>query len=79
MTTEVHYFGIIAEKIGVNSEQIMLDTEHDSIDLRAYFEQKYPVLIELEFKIAVNQEFVEQIEVGAAPSEIALLPPFAGG
>ena len=79
MTTNVHYFGMIAERLGMSSEMITIDTGNSSIDLRSYFEAKYPDLIDMSYKIAVNQEMTNHILPNIIPTEIALLPPFAGG
>lgn len=79
MNTAINYFGMIAEHIGKNSESIQFAHQEKSVNLRDYFEDKYPALKQLSYKIAVNQEFSDQLETGIIANEIALLPPFAGG
>jgi molybdopterin synthase sulfur carrier subunit len=79
MITNVTYFGMIAEKIGVESEQIPIATEQVPLDLKVFFESKYPVLKKMTYQIAVNQEIETRLDTSQTKVEIALLPPFAGG
>lgn len=79
MTTTIQYFGMLAEHIGKSGETINFQTENDVIELNSFFESKYPVLKNLTYKIAVNQELTENTTLNEIPKEIALLPPFAGG
>jgi len=78
MKANIKYFGMIAEKIGKTEESIDLD-EKNQADLRAYFIQKYEVLNDMNYQIAVNQTLTEAIDKNYESVEIALLPPFAGG
>ena len=78
MTVEVKYFGMIAEKIGCSQERLDLSIS-DDMNLRTFFESKYPVLKQSEYKIAVNHQFTDVINESSDILEIALLPPFAGG
>jgi len=78
MKIEVRYFGMIAEQIGKDSETIELDFD-GNLDLKRYFEDLYPSIARIKFKIAIDQEFGEVLEQNHQASEIALLPPFAGG
>jgi len=79
MTTTIQYFGMLAEQVGKSSEQISFEVENEQIALQDYFEKKYPILKDLSYKIAVDQELIENPVVNKIPGEIALLPPFAGG
>ena len=79
MKTKVEYFGMIAESLGRPLEEIVFESKADPLDLHAFFESKYPALKNMNYKIAVNQEFKTHLEPGCVPNEIALLPPFAGG
>lgn len=79
MITSVHYFGMISERLLKQSELIEIDNSMDSIDLRAFFNSLYPGLKSTVYTIAVNQEVMEVAPKGMHISEIALLPPFAGG
>ena len=79
MTVETYYYGMISDKLERSSEQLSFDNESIEINLRNYFENRYPVLKGLTYKIAVNQELTEVISTSSSINEIALLPPFAGG
>jgi molybdopterin synthase sulfur carrier subunit len=48
-------------------------------DLRNQLEKTYPKLKSIDYRIAVNQTLVESNYSIQADSEVALLPPFAGG
>ena len=79
MIASVHYYGMISERLLKKSELIEIDNSMNSIDLRAFFDSLYPELKSTVFTIAVNQEVMEVAPKGLHISEIALLPPFAGG
>ena len=75
MKATVKYFGMIAEKIGCVEEVLEMDKEN----LRNYFETKYPEIKGMNYKIAVNQVLTDVLQKNNGRTEIALLPPFAGG
>ena len=77
MKTTIKYFGLISEITGCNEEELEL-TESSISDLLGELYQKYPLLHEKDFQVALNQEIVSR-ETLVSPGEIALLPPFAGG
>ncbi len=79
MMASVHYFGMISEKLHKQTELIEIDNSMDSIDLKAFFNSLYPELKSTVYTIAVNQEVMKVAPKGMHISEIALLPPFAGG
>ena len=79
MTVETYYYGMISDKLERSSEQLSFDAESTEINLRSFFENRYPVLKEMTFKIAVNQELMDVVSTNTTINEIALLPPFAGG
>lgn len=75
MTLKLKYFGMIAEALNKEAEEIdlmVLTVE----DLKVHFK---PNLKELHFKVAVNHKIVEDNFKLKENDEVALLPPFAGG
>ena len=79
MKLEIKYFGMIAEKIG--NEQEFIDLKHEGLnrdDLKAWFIQRFPVLKNMSFVIAVNETITNELPEGEIKS-MAILPPFAGG
>ncbi len=79
MTLSILYFGLIAEATGQP-----LETWHslDSLtvgDLKKDILEKYPVLRDRKFQIAVNQQIADESFPIPPQAEVALLPPFAGG
>ncbi|MCB9195518.1 MAG: MoaD/ThiS family protein [Flavobacteriales bacterium] len=78
MEINVKYFGMIAEAINKTEEQIEI-TKEEGLDLIKFFEEKYPLLVEYNYRIAVNEQFSNRINSDLETATIALLPPFAGG
>ena len=79
MIVNARYYGMISEKFGRTSEEIVFESSKLEINLSEYFENKYPVLKDMSYKIAVDQEFTNILPTDGNNHEIAILPPFAGG
>lgn len=77
MKVEVLFFGVLAEKAGI--ERLSLEVTNDVESLRKKLFSNYPVLENYSFRISVNKRLVEDKEKLAEGDEVALLPPFAGG
>ena len=78
MKLAVKYFGMIAEAIGKQEEQLEI-TGNSVLEVDVFLKNKYAKLEFLNYKFAVNQVLVDGIERLKENDEIALLPPFAGG
>jgi len=79
MTVDIQYFGMISDRLERSTEEHTFERSNREINLRDFFESKYPILKNLSYKIAVNQELTDVVSPDSNVSEIALLPPFAGG
>ena len=77
MMITIKYFGLLAEVTGCSSEKINFSGTTIS-DLKEVLFQKHKVLKSLKFKIAQHNE-LNTDKTKVTSSEIALLPPFAGG
>lgn len=77
MLIKIKYFGQIAETTQLNEESVEFSGQLIS-DLIKILLLKYDALKHKNFKVAQNQELVA-FETQVTGSEIALLPPFAGG
>ncbi len=77
MMITIKYFGLLAEVTGCSSEKINFSGTTIS-DLKEILFQKHKVLKSLKFKIAQHNE-LNTDKTKVTSSEIALLPPFAGG
>ncbi len=77
MNLKIKYFGQIAEVTKQHEELIPFSGQLVS-ELLDVLYQKYSTLKTKDFQIAQNQELVS-LETEISGSEIALLPPFAGG
>jgi molybdopterin converting factor subunit 1 len=73
------YFGMIAEAVEQTTENWISVESLTVAELRSQLLEKYPILRDRKFQIAVNQQIVEDSLTVPAQAEIALLPPFAGG
>ena len=77
MNLTVKYFGLLAEVTQCNEEQ--LDFSGATVkELLENLFTKYPELKEKDFQIAQNNTITND-ETEISSTEIALLPPFAGG
>ncbi len=79
MKCEVRFFGMIAEKLNLQNEELDLDTDiFDLNDLKKSIKLKYPALEGMTFTIAVDGVISNSIRDKEVKT-IAILPPFAGG
>jgi molybdopterin synthase sulfur carrier subunit len=79
MSIHVMYFGMLAEITGQASEQWMIEENLTVGKFRQKVEDKYPLLRDKKFKIAVNKQIADDFITVPHQAELALLPPFAGG
>lgn len=79
MKLEIKYFGMIAEKLGRENEIIDLEqTDLNTNDLKSWFIERFPVLKNMSFVVAVNEAITNKFPEGEIKT-MAILPPFAGG
>jgi len=79
MKLDILYFGLIAEAISINYEELIISNIISINDLKNQLISKHPILEKLEYQIAINQKIASQETLINKDSEVALLPPFAGG
>lgn len=73
----IQVFGPLTDIVGAPACRI--DPVADTDALRDQLFQKYPLLKQVKFTIAVDNRIArENTEIGSS-SDIALLPPFSGG
>lgn len=79
MNVRVLFFGMIAE--AVNSHVHVLENFSGQTigELEDYLLNKYPQLHDFTYQIALNHNTVERTVELQPVSEVAILPPFAGG
>jgi molybdopterin synthase sulfur carrier subunit len=77
MTVNILIFGQLADIIGTN--KLNLRDIADTGTLKVYLQEKYPALSDLPYLIAVDKEVVSVNTIIKDNSEVALLPPYAGG
>ncbi len=68
---------MIQEKIGLTKEVFIV--EGKPLNFKNWIEDKYPFLKNLPYKIAVNNEIVQNEVIINQDVNVALLPPYAGG
>lgn len=79
VSLSILYFGMIAEATGQPLEEWNALDELTVGELRSQLLEKYPILRDRKFQIAVNQQIVDEEYPIPPQAEVALLPPFAGG
>ncbi|MCF2486717.1 MoaD/ThiS family protein [Dyadobacter sp. CY347] len=79
MSIQVSYYGMLAEITGQANEVWVADQNLTVGDFRNQIIERYPAMREKKFKIAVDQKISQDYVSIDNASEIALLPPFAGG
>ncbi len=77
ITVKLKYFGQIAEKAGIDEEQLTLVSPNLNTLIKD-LSQKYD-LTKLNFSVAINRAQVTTNVTLKNNDEVALLPPFAGG
>lgn len=78
-TINILYFGMLAEITGLASEIWQVKDGLSVGDLKRQIEEKYPLISGKKYKVAVNQQIGNDMAIISGQSEVALLPPFAGG
>jgi molybdopterin synthase sulfur carrier subunit len=77
MEVNVLFFGVLADVTGTNRKHYR---EINSFsDLRHRIEDDYPEIVHYNFRVAVNNEIINEEPALNHGDEIAFLPPFAGG
>ena len=71
-------FGMIAELMKDLDTMLSIPNKQN-VNLRTYFNRKWPFLTDISYTIAIDQELREELNKNEIPKEIAILPPFAGG
>ena len=79
MSIQVMYYGMLAEITGQANEVWIADKNLTVGEFRDQIFARYPAMREKKFKIAVDQKISQDYVSIDQASEIALLPPFAGG
>jgi sulfur-carrier protein len=77
MEINVLFFGVLADVAGTHSKHYRGVESFN--DLRHRIEDDFPELFHYNFRIAVNNEIIDDNPVLNRGDELAFLPPFAGG
>ena len=77
MKIKITAFGYLAETLG--KSQFEMENISDVYSLKKEIENNFPEIKNIEYKIAVNKELVNENILLNENSEVVLLPPFAGG
>jgi len=81
MHVQVLYFAVFRERLGRSEEKLELADATNVGDAVGALAQRYPAIAQLRgrFRVAVNQDFVDDTHVLRDGDELALIPPVAGG
>lgn len=77
MDINVLFFGVLAEVTGTPQKHYYFISSFD--DLKHRIEDDFPMIIHYNFRIAVNNNIVNEDPLLCQGDEVAYLPPFAGG
>lgn len=75
----IHYFGMLTEKTGKSTEKIRVENQLSIESLNQLLLEKYQGLKNTNYKIALNNKFVDRQQLITSNAEVSLLPPFSGG
>ncbi|MFO8065541.1 MAG: MoaD/ThiS family protein [Spirochaetota bacterium] len=78
-TIRVCAFGPLTEIIGEVPIELGVELSVSAADLQSELLRRFPGLGERQYRLAVDERFVEGEERVGGGSEVALLPPFGGG
>jgi len=77
MTVKVLFFGVLAEVTGTNCKHY---SEAKSLSaLTRLIQDEFPEIVHYDFRISVNNEFIDNEPALNDGDEVAFMPPFAGG
>ena len=79
MEITVKYYGMLAEITGQSAEHLAVLENISVGKFREEILSRYPEMRSKKFKVAVNLQISDDQILIDSGSEIALLPPFAGG
>ncbi len=77
MKVSILFFGRLIDKTG--KDKLEVEDFSNLNDVLNYLKTNFPALSDEVFKVAVNQNFVDENISLNSGDEIALMPPFAGG
>ena len=77
MDINVLFFGILTEVTGTSIKHYR--DVRSYADLKHRIEDDFPEIIHYNFRIAVNNEIIDEDPLLNDDDEVAFLPPFAGG
>ncbi len=81
MRIAILYFAVFREKLGTNRQSLELTAGATVRDAIGALAAQHPLIATLKgrFRVAVNEDFVDDDHVLAEGDEVALIPPVAGG
>jgi molybdopterin converting factor subunit 1 len=81
MHIQVLYFAVFRERLGTSEQSLDLPDRATVADAIAALAKQHPLIAQLRgrFRVAVNQDFVEETQPLQTGDELALIPPVAGG
>lgn len=77
MGVEIIFFGQLTDKVG--SANLIMDNPGNIEALKKVLFERFPLLIQSKFTIAINNKIVLDNVTINEQDKIALMPPFSGG
>ena len=79
MKINLKYFGIVSEITETNEELLDIDNSVNTKDLCLLLKEKYSNLNFADYRLAINERFINNPAQLAENDIVAILPPFSGG
>ncbi len=77
MKIRVLLFGQLAEVSGVS--ELQMEGYADTMSLISALQERFPILQQLKYMVAVNQQMISENTKLSEHTTVALMPPFSGG
>jgi molybdopterin synthase sulfur carrier subunit len=79
MKVEIYYFAQAHEIVGESQAEFEISEGADVSDLISKLQSQYKDFLTLQFRVAVNSDYVENTYVLHDGDEVAIIPPISGG
>ena len=79
MKVNLKYFGIVSEITETNEELLTIDNNFSTEDLCLLLKEKYGNLNLADYRLAINENFINNPIQLVENDTVAILPPFSGG
>lgn len=74
------FFGIVTDLVGTNQQDFIVDENTSVANFKLILKEKYPKLENINsYAIAVNETYVNDVDILKDSDIVAIIPPVSGG